>query len=64
MPASYASLTRSASERNHAHTESEALAIIFGTEKFPRYLYDGLFNIVKDHQPLRHILIRKSMSVP
>ena len=36
--------------------DTEALAIIFGLERFHLYLYDRQFTIQSDHKPLQHIL--------
>ena len=59
-PVAYASRTLSKSEKNYAHTEKEALAIIFGIKKFHRYIYGRKFTLITDHKPLTTILSPKA----
>ncbi|XP_014667395.1 PREDICTED: uncharacterized protein K02A2.6-like [Priapulus caudatus] len=49
---SYASRALSSVEQRYSQTEREALAVVFGCEKFHLYLYGSHFIILTDHRPL------------
>ena len=59
-PIAYASWTLSASERNKAQVEKEALRLIFRIQQFHKYLYRCTFTMVTDHKSLMVILKPKS----
>ena len=55
-PVAYASGTLSTAERNYAHLDKEALAVVFAVKKFQQFLYGRHFKIYKDHKPLLGLL--------
>lgn len=51
----YASKTLSDTEKRYAQTEKEALAIVWGVERFHFFLFGIDFMILTDHRPLTYI---------
>lgn len=55
-PVQYASRTLNCSERNYSNIEREALSVVFGCEKYKKFLLGTSFTIRNDQQPLRKLL--------
>ena len=54
-PVYYASRTLSDVERRYSQTEKEALAVVWGCERFSLYLVGKRFDLITDHKPLETI---------
>lgn len=55
-PVEYASRALTPSEQKWAQIEKEALAVLFGLERFDQYTYGRSITIENDHKPLASIL--------
>lgn len=55
-PIGYASRSLSAAQRNYSQLEREALALVFGVQRFHSYLFGHHFELITDHQPLLALL--------
>ena len=56
LPVQFASRSLNDAERNYSNLEREALSVVFGCEKFRKYLLGSTFIIRNDQQPLRKLL--------
>ena len=54
-PVAYASRTLTPTERRYSQTEREALAVLFGIQRFHIYLYGMQFTVYSDHKALERI---------
>ena len=65
LPIQFASRTLSSAEKNYSQLEKEALSVVFGTDKFCKFLLGAKFKIFNfnDHKPL-HFLFAKHKSIP
>ena len=58
-PVYYASRSLTSVERRYSQTEKEALAVVWGCERFSLYLVGKEFDLITDHKPLETIYSSK-----
>ena len=63
-PIGYSSRALRDYEKRYAKIEKETLSIVFGVERFDKYLYGRKFTIINDHQPLKSIFSRSIVTCP
>ena len=63
-PIEYASRALSNAERNWAQIEKEALAVVFGLERFDQYTYGREVIVKNDHKPLMNIFKKPLSQAP
>ena len=63
-PIEYASRALTPSERNWAQIEKEALAVLYGLERFHQYTYGRPITVENDHKPLASILSKPLSMAP
>ena len=54
-PIAYASRTLAPAECKYSQLDKEALAIVFGVDKFHQYLNGKRFTILSEHKPLQYL---------
>ena len=64
FPIAYTSRALLPYEKNYAQIEKETLSIVFGTERFHKYLYGHHFTVFNDHQPLKSIFNKSITQCP
>ena len=64
QPVQYASRSLTQTEQNYAQIEKEMLAIVFGLERFERFVYGKLVEVESDHKPLEAIHKKSLLSAP
>ena len=64
QPVAFASRALSATERNYAPIEWEALAVVFACEHFDSYILGKHVTVYSDHKPLETILNKSILKAP
>ena len=64
QPVEYASRSLSDSEKKWAQIEKEALAVLYGLEKFDQYTFGRKVTVQNDHKPLENILKKPLSQAP
>ena len=64
QPVQFASRALTEAERNYAQIEKEMLAVVFGLERFERYVYGNKLVVETDHKPLIPIHKKSLLSAP
>ena len=63
-PVGFASRSLWDYEKRYTQIEKETLSVVFGVEKFHKYLYRRKFTVINDHQPLKSIFSKSIVSCP
>ena len=63
-PIEYASRALTPSERNWVQIEKEALAVLYGLERFDQYTYGQPITVENDHKPLASIISKPLSMAP
>ena len=63
-PLAYASRALTPTQQRYAQIEKETLAIVYGVQKFHRYIYGKTTDVETDHKPLQYILNKPLHEAP
>lgn len=63
-PVGYASRALTNAERKWAQIKKDALSVLYGLEKFNKYLYGRSVEIQNDHKPLANIMKKPLAMTP
>ena len=63
-PLAYASRALTPAQQHYAQIEKEALAIVYGAQKFHQFIYGRPTVVESDHKPLQYILNRPLHQAP
>lgn len=63
-PIAFASRSLTPAEQNYSQLDREALAIVFGVDKFFMYTYGRKFELITDNRPIMHIFHHNSKLPP
>ena len=63
-PVAYGSRSLTSTEVKYGHIEKEALALVYGCERFDMYVYGRKFELETDHKPLEYIFQPKASKPP
>ena len=64
QPIAYGSRALTASQQNYAQIEKEALAVVYGCQKFHHYVYGRPVLVESDHKPLQAIFSKPLLQAP
>ena len=62
-PVQFASRTLNSAQKNYSQIERECLSVVFGCERFRKFLLGSRFEVRNDHRPLKKLL-GTSSSIP
>lgn len=63
VPIAFVSRRLAPAEKNYPILHREALALVWGVEKFHRFLFGGSFKVYTDHEPLVGVFRKSDLSV-
>ena len=63
-PIAYTSRSLTETQKSYAQMEKELLSIVFGAERFSKYIYGKEVNVMTDHKPLLNCLKKPINTAP